>query len=109
MPAGGRGPQAHQGEHGFGVVGAGARRWPNFSPAHAEPQEMAFGELKDQTAQPAPLAAVEPFAIPGNRAGLGLRQTADHLEQGGFTATTRTCHQGRSSDGQLQIDLAQHR
>ena len=95
----GEAPQTHQGKHGFRVVGTEAPLAQFQFLAHAEPKEMAFGKLKDQAAQPAPLATVEPFAIPGDRAGLGLRQTTDHLEQGGFAAATRPCHQGRRSEG----------
>ena len=101
--------QPHLAQHPLGRVPGQAPLAQLQLLAHRQAKEMAFGELKDQTTQPTPLAAVEFFPIPGHRAGLGLRQTADHLKQGGFAATTRTCHQGRSSDGQLQIDLAQHR
>ena len=61
--------------------------------ADGESEEMAFGELKDQAAEPTALAGIEGFAVPADLPVAWIGQSADQLQQGGLAGATAAGHQ----------------
>ena len=77
--------------------------------AHAQAEEMAFGELEHQAAEPAPLAAMQPLALPMDRAPARFGQAGDQLQQGALPAAAAARHQVGPARFEAQAEAPQDR
>ena len=89
----GQARQAHLGQGDFSLLTAEASLAQFQLLAHAQAEEMAFGKLEHQAAEPASLATIQPLPLPMDGAPARFGQARDQLQQGGFAAAALACHQ----------------